>query len=108
MTTTCINFEDHLDVPCPICKQDFDQEDITRRSVIISCGHIFHTVCLAFLFVPVGVSQYNQGYNNGRCPMCHAQLFHMIYKFYTQEIVAKREENLQQELTLCHERLAAL
>ena len=98
MTTTAIDFNAFPDTCCPICQEDFDQEDITKKPVIIPCGHALHMVCTAFLFVPVGASLPSLEQENGRCPLCRKKLFHMSYKFYTQEMVAEREENLRQEL----------
>src|SRR5262249_12712010 len=97
MTTTAINFDEFPDRQCPICQEDFDTKDLTRAPVKIPCGHTFHTVCLAFLFVPVGITEWNEDYTNGRCPLCRVQLFHMDYKFYTKEMVEQREKNLETE-----------
>src|SRR5215813_3635093 len=91
---------------CPICQEPFLEEDVTQKPVTIPCGHAFHTACLAFLFVPVGVTDWNEDYDNGKCPLCQTQLFHLKYKFYTEEMVEEREGNLKRELHLYHERLS--
>src|SRR5215469_18949315 len=106
--TDTINFEEFPDVQCAVCQDGFDRKDLTRGPVTIPCGHTFHTVCLAFLFVPVGVTDYNEDYANGRCPLCRAHLFHISYKFYTEEMVKEREENLRRDLTLYHKRLSLM
>ena len=88
---------------CPICKEAFDDNDTTRKPVTIPCGHQFHTACLAFLFVPVGTTEWNEDYPNGRCPLCRTQLFHLPYKFYSEEMVREREENLRRDYEVVHE-----
>src|SRR5215469_8803952 len=104
MNTISINFDDHPDVPYAVCQESFDQEDIKQQLVTLPCGYNLHTACLACLFVPVGITPWNEDYETRKCPLCHTLLYHLPYKFYTQEMVAEREENLQQELHLYQER----
>src|SRR5215469_4474596 len=101
MTTPTIDFDtfstQEIPTECPICQEAFSDDDITRKPVQIPCGHYYHTVCLAFLFVPVGVTEWNEDYKNGRCPLCRQQLFHLDYTFYSEEMVQEREHNLRRE-----------
>ena len=97
-----VDFDEYPSLPCPsdcpICLEPFEDIDATRVPVKLPCGHFFHTVCLAFLFVPVGSSENNQDFKNGRCPLCRTKLFHLKYIFYTEEMMKEREQNLLKEL----------
>ena len=88
---------------CPICKEEYGDDDTARKPVTIPCGHRFHTVCLAVLFVPVGTTEWNEDYPNGRCPLCRTQLFHLPYKFYSEEMVREREENLRRDYEMARD-----
>ena len=66
--------------------------------VKLPCDHYYYTICMAFLFVPVRSSENNEDFQNGRCPLCQTNLFHLKYTFYTEEMVKEQEHNLTEEL----------
>ena len=92
--------EEEEEEACPICMQEYDDEDDVTLTVIRTCGHTFHRACLQ--------RWRDQGRGGGACPVCRVPVTDRNLVHFSSS--AEREEDAggaSSEPTLPHAVLEA-
>ena len=96
-------YEEHQE--CRICYEQFNQNTLNRRRVILNCGHCLCRQCrLSNLYIPRRGEMINQVQT--RCPICQGEIVESneVNRDRTSEVLEEQMERLNQRARMKRKR----